>query len=184
MPNLNDDARDAARPANADEAHQTPFSNCRFQICDLPGQCRGEGKCHHPAVPAATQSAVVLDGERVAKFICEIAEQTPEAPDYWSTCGQCQRNAGNAQDILADARAASPQATATQLRDALEHITQTAKRSREQSRRLRWIEIRAQCALDGTDDWRNIDLPKNGERVRRRLEARIAELERDKADEA
>ena len=28
---------------------QTPYSNCQFQICDLPGQCRGEGKCHHPA---------------------------------------------------------------------------------------------------------------------------------------
>jgi hypothetical protein len=27
----------------------TPFDNCKFQICDLPGQCKGEGKCHHPA---------------------------------------------------------------------------------------------------------------------------------------
>lgn len=32
---------------------QAPFSNCRFKFCDLPGQCRDEGKCHHPAVPAA-----------------------------------------------------------------------------------------------------------------------------------
>ena len=30
-----------------------PFSNCRFRECDLPGQCRDEGKCHHPAVAAA-----------------------------------------------------------------------------------------------------------------------------------
>jgi len=28
---------------------QTPYANCRYRICDLPGQCRGEGKCHHPA---------------------------------------------------------------------------------------------------------------------------------------
>jgi hypothetical protein len=25
-----------------------PFQNCKFKLCDLPGQCRGEGKCHHP----------------------------------------------------------------------------------------------------------------------------------------
>jgi hypothetical protein len=25
----------------------TPFQ-CRFKICDLPGQCKIEGKCHHP----------------------------------------------------------------------------------------------------------------------------------------
>lgn len=31
---------------------QTPYANCRYKICDLPGQCRGEGKCHHPAIPA------------------------------------------------------------------------------------------------------------------------------------
>jgi hypothetical protein len=30
--------------------HRTaPFSNCKFRECDLPGQCRSEGKCHHPA---------------------------------------------------------------------------------------------------------------------------------------
>lgn len=26
-----------------------PFSNCQFRICDLPGQCRSAGRCHHPA---------------------------------------------------------------------------------------------------------------------------------------
>ncbi len=39
----------------ADEAATTqgadarPFANCRYRICDLPGQCRDEGHCHHPA---------------------------------------------------------------------------------------------------------------------------------------
>ncbi|QEA10861.1 transcriptional regulator [Bordetella phage vB_BbrS_PHB09] len=32
-----------------------PFDNCSFRMCDLPGQCRGEGKCHHP-VSAAPQA--------------------------------------------------------------------------------------------------------------------------------
>lgn len=31
-----------------DVRHKPPYDNCRFQYCDLPGQCRGEGKCHHP----------------------------------------------------------------------------------------------------------------------------------------
>jgi hypothetical protein len=34
---------------------QAPYSNCRFRICDLPGQCKGEGKCHHPAVQQAQE---------------------------------------------------------------------------------------------------------------------------------
>lgn len=38
---------------------QPPFANCRFKFCDLPGQCRDEGKCHHPAIPAATDGATV-----------------------------------------------------------------------------------------------------------------------------
>lgn len=25
-----------------------PFKNCKYHICDLPGQCEREGKCHHP----------------------------------------------------------------------------------------------------------------------------------------
>jgi len=37
-------------PANG---RTTPYPNCQFRVCDLPGQCLGEGACHHPAVPAA-----------------------------------------------------------------------------------------------------------------------------------
>ncbi|ALA45429.1 hypothetical protein ADP64_000041 [Achromobacter phage phiAxp-2] len=33
----------------APEHFKPPFDNCSFRMCDLPGQCRGEGKCHHPA---------------------------------------------------------------------------------------------------------------------------------------
>jgi hypothetical protein len=31
-----------------EQRRNPPFANCSFRICDLPGQCRGEGKCHHP----------------------------------------------------------------------------------------------------------------------------------------
>jgi hypothetical protein len=36
-----------------------PFQNCRFRECDLPGQCRAEGKCHHPAAPAPSAQEVL-----------------------------------------------------------------------------------------------------------------------------
>jgi len=38
-----------ARIAHFQGANMSEFSNCRFKVCDLPGQCRSEGKCHHPA---------------------------------------------------------------------------------------------------------------------------------------
>lgn len=34
-------------------------------------------------------------------LLSEIAKQIPEKPDYWSSCGQCERNAGDAEDALA-----------------------------------------------------------------------------------
>ena len=33
---------------DGESVHTPPFSNCKFDLCDLPGQCRSEGKCHHP----------------------------------------------------------------------------------------------------------------------------------------
>jgi hypothetical protein len=46
-----------SEPEKVDQ--QTPFKNCRFRICDLPGQCRGEGRCHHPCVAAYGTPAAV-----------------------------------------------------------------------------------------------------------------------------
>jgi hypothetical protein len=37
-----------APPEQEEERTRSPFANCQFRECDLPGQCRGEGKCHHP----------------------------------------------------------------------------------------------------------------------------------------
>ena len=38
----------APSPSRECAEQNPPFSNCSFRICDLPGQCRAEGKCHHP----------------------------------------------------------------------------------------------------------------------------------------
>ena len=47
----------------------------------------------------------------------------------------------------------------SELRDALEHIARTCKNSYQQTRRNRWIQNRAECALSG-EDWRDFDAPK------------------------
>lgn len=65
--------------------------------------------------------------------------------------------------------------------DALDHIMRVARKSRTQSRRLRWIEARARCALEGGEDWKDLDLPKFSESSQRYLQARIAELEQQLA---
>lgn len=65
--------------------------------------------------------------------------------------------------------------------DALDHIMRAARRSRTQSRRLRWIEARARCALEGGEDWKELDLPKFSESNQRYLQARVAELEQQLA---
>ncbi|WP_198389683.1 Lar family restriction alleviation protein [Burkholderia ubonensis] len=68
------------------------------------------------------------------------------------------------------------------LQDALDHIARVARGTREQSRRQRWIELRALGALNGTDEWRTLPLPRNGETVRRRLMHTIDELRAENAE--
>ena len=40
--------------------------------------------------------------EKLTDFVREIKGQIPEKPDYWSSCGQCERNSSNADDLLDD----------------------------------------------------------------------------------
>lgn len=44
-------------------------------------------------------AAAVPEGWR--EFINDVAQQEPEKPDYWSSCGQCARNIDRAEDLLA-----------------------------------------------------------------------------------
>lgn len=43
------------------------------------------------------------------EFVQRVAKQKPEKPDYWSACGQCERNISDAEDLIASAPPA-PQA--------------------------------------------------------------------------
>lgn len=67
-----------------------------------------------------------------------------------------------------------PQTEVQILRDALDHISRVASKSRTKTRRLRWIEQRALNALDGiphTDG--SIDLPKSYDNVIRHLQKKL-----------
>ncbi len=44
-----------------------------------------------------TLSAVV---ERQREFLAQVAKQIAEKPDYWSSCGQCERNSSDAEDLI------------------------------------------------------------------------------------
>ena len=41
-------------------------------------------------------------------FLTELSKQKPEKPDYWSSCGQCERNSSTAEDLIAATPAPAP----------------------------------------------------------------------------
>ena len=51
---------------------------------------RDVGRAPAPAVPQGWRD-----------FLTELSKQKPEKPDYWSSCGQCERNSSTAEDLLA-----------------------------------------------------------------------------------
>lgn len=41
----------------------------------------------------------IIEAE-VTEFINDVSQQEPEKPDYWSSCGQCDRNIDRAEEIV------------------------------------------------------------------------------------
>ena len=64
----------------------------------------------------------------------------------------------------------------SKLNEALIHIADVANRSRSQSRRDVWIQARAESAINGNDDWKDIDKPKNPTNQLLRLRAEVKTL--------
>ncbi|WP_459694311.1 hypothetical protein, partial [Achromobacter xylosoxidans] len=74
----------------ADERFKPPFDNCSFRMCDLPGQCRGEGKCHHPAsAPVAGEALTAEAVERQYRDGVHIGSGLPRAT---CPCGFCVKH--------------------------------------------------------------------------------------------
>ena len=68
------------------------------------------------------------------------------------------------------------------VRDALDHIARTCTQSRTQTRRLRWINFRANTALEGKPyDEKLLDLPKNGYQQAIKAELKIKALKAELA---
>jgi hypothetical protein len=76
-------------------------------VMDAASESQSEAKAGGDRAASSATAPLTSDSDEDAwAFIGEVAKQEPEAPDYWSTCGQCQRNAERAQDLL-EARAQS-----------------------------------------------------------------------------
>ena len=111
-----------------------PFNNCEFKICDLRGQCIGEGKCHHPIKPTdesartiADQAATIKDLETKSTYRnALINTQDKEITDQAATIAQLQFEN-------------------QKLREALENIAFIAFEAD-----LRWIDRAVQEALGET----------------------------------
>ena len=68
------------------------------------------------------------------------------------------------------------------VRDALDHIARTCTQSRTHTRRLRWINYRANTALEGKPyDEKLLDLPKNGDQQAIKAELKIKALKAELA---
>ncbi len=62
-----------------------PFKNCEFEICDLKGQCLGEGKCHHPKkVTVEMLDEIQALRQQVAELEAKLIKQI----EYSTMCNQ------------------------------------------------------------------------------------------------
>lgn len=59
-----------------------PYSNCKYQMCDLPGQCRTEGRCHHPAssAPTAMGTCDPIQDLKKSRARAALARFSPSIP--------------------------------------------------------------------------------------------------------
>ncbi|PVX75591.1 hypothetical protein [Paraburkholderia unamae] len=79
--------RDARAASKATVKGDAPFENCSFRHCDLPGQCKSEGACHHPARAAAPQAWSLQDSTHKFKnfhrLLCERFGYVHDEKDWW-----------------------------------------------------------------------------------------------------
>ena len=53
-------------------------------------------------------------------FVTKVSTQTPEKPDYWSSCGQCERNSNEAEEIVSATSQQSQQWLENKIADTYE----------------------------------------------------------------
>ena len=81
----------AATVAEPSEEPGWKNERCQYEVCDEEDE-------HDPRCTAWRDTESQEDS--VAAFLSDVASQTPEKPDHWSSCAQCQHNAERAADLL------------------------------------------------------------------------------------
>jgi len=83
------------------------ISKLQAEIVELKRELENErARDIHSCGPDCSRAGCVNrrlrdENEALRKFVLEVSKQTPEKPDYWSSCGQCGSNISEAEDILA-----------------------------------------------------------------------------------
>lgn len=82
---------------------------------NLLGAAHHYTQAAHQYAEAYAIAAVEKDrAERVSvpdgwmEFVERLSKQKPEKPDYWSSCGQCEHNIADAEELLAAAPQPQP----------------------------------------------------------------------------
>ena len=78
----------------------------RSRRCEVCGYLEHERE--HTGCLREQLAALAEQNEKMRAFVIKVSEQTPEKPDYWSSCGQCEHNSSNAEDLLELPDLASP----------------------------------------------------------------------------
>ena len=70
----------------------------RSRRCEVCGYLEHERE--HTGCLREQLAALAEQNKKMRAFVIKVSEQTPEKPDYWSSCGQCEHNSSNAEDLL------------------------------------------------------------------------------------
>ena len=70
----------------------------RSRRCEVCGYLEHERE--HTGCLREQLATLAEQNEKMRAFVTKISEQTPEKPDHWSSCGQCEHNSSNAEDLL------------------------------------------------------------------------------------
>lgn len=67
---------------------------CKHLYRERPSSCDCFGNAKNE------YATLVAVPHAIFEFVKSVAEQKSEKPDYWSSCGQCERNISDAEDLL------------------------------------------------------------------------------------
>jgi hypothetical protein len=160
-----EELKTAAGQAQGAEAWSAPCTSCA-----TPRACQYDG-CRSDEAPAVEAGARDERVSMIQTLMLDWINSKPgeEAKAAWNRIEE---------KLAALARASEHHnRNVLELVSGLDHIVKVAKKSRSLTRRIRWIIARAEGALNGNDQWRTIELPRDDQTRRDRLQARVKELE-------